>query len=61
MACWSSTESEQDGIAQLESLARGFLPTILGLDFDETVITDGSSLSYCCGWRETHRRASTLK
>ena len=47
------TFAEQDGVAQFEALAREFLPATLGLDFDETMITDESSLSDFCGWRET--------
>jgi hypothetical protein len=45
--------ASQDGVAQFEALAREFLPAILGLDFEETMITDESSLSDFCGWRET--------
>ncbi len=47
------TFASQDGVAQFESLAREFLPAILGLDFDETIITDGSSLGDFCGLCET--------
>ena len=47
------TFAEQDGVAQFESLAREFLPAILGLDFDDTMISDESSLSDFCGWLET--------
>jgi hypothetical protein len=47
------TVAEQDGVAQFEALAREFLPAILGLDFDDAMITDESSLSDFCGWRET--------
>lgn len=47
------TFAEQDDVAQFESLAREFLPAILGLDFDETMITDESSLGDFCGWLET--------
>jgi hypothetical protein len=47
------TFAEQDGVAQFESVAREFLPAILGLDFDDTMITDESSLSDFCGWLET--------
>lgn len=47
------TFAEQDGVAQFESVAREFLPAILGLDFDDTMISDESSLSDFCGWLET--------
>jgi hypothetical protein len=45
--------ASQDGVEQFESLAREFLPAILGYDFDETMITDESSLSDFCGLRKT--------
>ena len=45
--------ADQDGIDQFEDLAREFLPTILGQDCDETIITDESSLSDFCGGLET--------
>jgi hypothetical protein len=47
------TFAEQDGVAQFEALAREFLPAILGYNFDDTMITDESSLSDFCGWLET--------
>ena len=47
------TFAEQDGVAQFESLAREFLPAILGLDIDQTMISDESSLGDFCGWLET--------
>ena len=47
------TFAEQDGVAQFEYLAREFLPAIPGLDFDDTMITDESSLGDFCGWIET--------
>lgn len=47
------TCAAQDGVAQFESLAREFLPGILGLDFSETMITDESALGDFCGWLET--------
>jgi len=47
------TFAEQDGVAQFESLAREFLPAILDLNFDETLITDESSLSDFCGCCDT--------
>lgn len=34
-------------------LAREFLPVILGYDFDDTIITDASSLGEFCGLCET--------
>jgi hypothetical protein len=43
------TVASQDGVAQFESLAREFLPAILGYDYDDTMITDESSLSDFCG------------
>lgn len=47
------TFASQDGVAQFEALAREVLSAILGLDFDETMITDESAISDLCGWRET--------
>lgn len=43
----------QDGVDQFESLAREVLPAILGHDFDQTMITDESTLSDFCGLCET--------
>ena len=47
------TFAEQDGVEQFESLAREFMPAILGLEFEETMITDESSISDFCGRCET--------
>ena len=46
----------QDGVAQFESLARDFLPAILGLDFSTTTITDRSELSNFAGSRDTREQ-----
>ena len=49
--------ASQDGVEQFEALAREFLPAILGCDFDETIITDESSVSDFsgfCGTREKY-------
>lgn len=45
--------ASQNGIAQFETVAREFLPAVLNLDFDETMITDESSLGDFCGLCET--------
>ena len=47
------TFAPQDGVDQFESLAREFLPAILGHDYDEVMITDESSVSDFCGRLET--------
>lgn len=47
------TFASQDGVDQFESLAREFLPAILGYEFDDTLITDESSLSDFAGLYET--------
>lgn len=47
------TFASQDGVDQFESLAREFLPAILGYDFGDTMITDESSLSDFRGLCET--------
>lgn len=50
------TFASQDGVDQFESLAREFLPAILGYDLDETMITDESTLSDFCGLCETREK-----
>ena len=45
--------ASQDGVDQFESLAREFLPAILGYEFDDVMITDESSPSDFCGYCET--------
>ena len=47
------TFASQDGVEQFESLAREFLPAILGYEFDDVMITDESSPSDFCGFCET--------
>jgi hypothetical protein len=47
------TFAAQDGVDQFESLAREFLPAILGLDFDQTMLSDESTLGDFCGLCET--------
>jgi hypothetical protein len=55
------TFAEQDGIDQFESLARDFLPAILGHDLDEVMITDESSVSDFCGRLETREEFDALE
>lgn len=50
------TFASQDGVAQFEAVAREFLPAILGCDFDETIITDESSVSDFSGFCETREK-----
>lgn len=50
------TFAEQDGVAQFESLAREFLPAILGYEFDDVMITDESSPSDFCGYCDTREK-----
>ena len=45
--------ASQDGVDQFESLAREFLPAILGYEFDDVMITDESSPSDFCRFCET--------
>ena len=47
------TFASQDGVEQFESLAREFLPAILGYEYDDVMLTDESSLSDFCGRCET--------
>jgi hypothetical protein len=48
--------ASQEGVEQFEALAREFLPAILCCDYDETIITDGSSVSDFCGFCETREK-----
>jgi hypothetical protein len=50
------TVAPQDGVEQFEALAREFLPAMLGCDFDETIITDESSVSDFSGFCETREK-----
>ena len=45
--------ASQDGVEQFESLAREFLPAILGYEYDDVMLTDESSLGDFCGRCET--------
>ena len=47
------TFASQDGVDQFESVAREFLPAILGYQYDDVMLTDESSVSDFCGRCET--------
>ena len=47
------TFAAQDGVDQFESLAREFLPAILGYEYDDVMLTDESSLGDFCGLCDT--------
>ena len=47
------TFASQEGVDQFESLAREFLPAILGYAYDDVMLTDESSLGDFCGRCET--------
>jgi hypothetical protein len=47
------TFASQEGVDQFESLAREFLPAIVGYEYDDVMLTDESSVSDFCGRCET--------
>ena len=47
------TFASQEGVDQFETLAREFLPAILGYEYDDVMLTDESSLGDFCGRCET--------